>query len=167
MIWKGTHLWESIVSRHRSGEGYQHISAALNVPKSTSFLTRRSLESPRLFLDLAVWPNWAIGGEGPWSGRWPRTWRSLWQSSRVPLWRWKNAKRHAWRKPGTIPTVKHGGGSIMLWGCFSAAGTGRLVSIEAKTNGVKYREILDENLLQGTQNLRFGEKVHLSTAQWH
>ena len=25
-----------------------------------------------------------------------------------------NAKRHVWRKPGTIPTVKHGGGSIML-----------------------------------------------------
>ena len=26
-----------------------------------------------------------------------------------------NAKRHIWRKPGTIPTVKHGGGNIMLW----------------------------------------------------
>jgi hypothetical protein len=35
-----------------------------------------------------------------------------------------NAKRHVWRKPGTISTVKHGGGSIMLWGCFSVAGTG-------------------------------------------
>ncbi|MEW3804189.1 hypothetical protein, partial [Pseudomonas aeruginosa] len=29
-----------------------------------------------------------------------------------------NAKGHVWRKPGTIPTVKHVGDSIMLWGCF-------------------------------------------------
>jgi hypothetical protein len=35
----------------------------------------------------------------------------------------------------------------MLWGCFSAAGTGRLVRIEEKMNRAKYREILDENLL--------------------
>ena len=46
-------------------------------------------------------------------------------------------------KPGTIPTVKHGGGSIMLWGCFSATGTGGLVRIEVKMNGAKYREILE------------------------
>ena len=26
-----------------------------------------------------------------------------------------NVKRHAWRTPGTIPTVKHGGGSIILF----------------------------------------------------
>ena len=59
-----------------------------------------------------------------------------------------NDKRHVWRKSGTIPKVKHGGGSIMLWGCFSAAETGRLVRIEGKMNGAKYREILGENLPQ-------------------
>jgi hypothetical protein len=46
--------------------------------------------------------------------------------------------------------MKHGCGSIMLWGCFSATGNGKLVRIEAKMNGEKYREILDENLLQST-----------------
>ena len=56
-----------------------------------------------------------------------------------------NAKYYVWRKPGTIPTVKHEGGSIMLWASFSAAGTGRLVRLEAK-----YREILDENLLMSS-----------------
>ncbi|KAK3534134.1 hypothetical protein QTP86_002254 [Hemibagrus guttatus] len=50
-----------------------------------------------------------------------------------------NGKHHVCRKPCTthhlaniIPTVKHGGGSIMLWECYSAAGTGRLVRIEGK-----------------------------------
>ena len=58
-----------------------------------------------------------------------------------------NAKRYVWRKPNTahppkntIPTVKHGGGSIMLWGCFSSAGIGALVRIERKMDRVKYRK---------------------------
>ena len=69
-----------------------------------------------------------------------------------------NAKRHVWRKPDTNPTVKHGGGSIMLWGCFSAAGTGKLVRIEGKINGAKYSEILDENPLQSAQGPRLGPR---------
>ena len=31
----------------------------------------------------------------------------------------------AWRKPCTIPTMKHGGGSIMLWGCFQCQDQGK------------------------------------------
>ncbi len=41
--------------------------------------------------------------------------------------------RYIWRKTNTgfhkkniIPTVKHGGGSVMVWGCFAASGPGRL-----------------------------------------
>ena len=64
-----------------------------------------------------------------------------------------NAKCHVWRKSGTIPTAKLGGSSIMQWGWFSAAGTERL-RFEGKMNGEKYREILEENLLQSAQDLR-------------
>jgi hypothetical protein len=67
-----------------------------------------------------------------------------------------NANGHVWRKPDTIPTVKHGGGSIMLWRCFSAVRTGRLVRIEGKMNGPKYSKILDVNLLQSAHDFRLG-----------
>jgi hypothetical protein len=69
-----------------------------------------------------------------------------------------NAKSHIWRNPGTIPTVKHGGGSIMLWGSFSVAWIGRLVRLEGKMNRAKYGENLDENLLQSIQDLRLRQR---------
>ena len=43
------------------------------------------------------------------------------------VWWGKNAE---YAPKNTIPPVKHGGGNIMLWGCFSAKGTGRLHCIE-------------------------------------
>ena len=42
----------------------------------------------------------------------------------------------------------------MLWGCFSAAGTGGLVRVEGKLNRLKYSDILNEILVQSTQDLR-------------
>ena len=52
----------------------------------------------------------------------------------------------------------YGGGSILRGDDFLAALTGRLVRIEGKMNREKYREILDENLLQSTQSLRLGRR---------
>ena len=45
----------------------------------------------------------------------------------------KNMSTHVWREKGkeykpsnTIPTVKFGGGSVMIWGCFNASGVGEM-----------------------------------------
>ena len=65
-----------------------------------SFLNGSSLEPPGLFLELAARPNWEIKVEGPWSGKWPRTQWSLWQSSKVPLLRCKNL-------PEGQPSLQH------------------------------------------------------------
>ncbi len=55
-----------------------------------------------------------------------------------------NSARHVWRRnadpKNTIPTVKHGGGNIMLWGCFSAKRTGQLHRIKGTMDGAMYRQ---------------------------
>ena len=58
----------------------------------------------------------------------------------------------------TIPTVKHGGGSIILWGCFSSAGPGKLVRIEGMMDGSKFRDILEGTLFQSSRDLRLGQR---------
>ncbi|KAK3515439.1 hypothetical protein QTP70_021422, partial [Hemibagrus guttatus] len=63
----------------------------------------------------------------------------------------RNAELHP---KNTIPTVKHGGGNIMLWGCFSAKGPGRLIRVKERMNGAMYREILSKNLLPSARALK-------------
>ncbi|KAG2459909.1 TCB1 transposase, partial [Polypterus senegalus] len=228
-------LRDRIVSRHKSGEGYRKMSAALKVPMSTvasiilkwkKFETTRTLHTavrPSKLSDrgtralvrvvtknpMVTLPelqrssvergepsrrttiSTAIYQSGLYSTvarRKPllskrhmaarlefakrhlkdsQTMRNkiLWSDvTKIELFG-ETARCHVWRKPGTahhqantIPTVKHGGGSIMLWRWFSAAGTGRLVRIKGKMTAAMYRDILDENLLQSTLDLRLGRR---------
>jgi hypothetical protein len=46
----------------------------------------------------------------------------------------------------------------MLWGCFSSAGTRKLVRIEGMMDGAKYREILEGNRFQSSRDLRLGRR---------
>ncbi|KAG2455418.1 TCB1 transposase, partial [Polypterus senegalus] len=218
-------LRDRIVSRHKSGECYTKISAALKVPMSTvaSIIRKcKKFETTRT-LPRAGWPSklsdrgrralvrevtknpmvtlserssvergepfrrTTISAAIHQSGLYGRVarWKPLLSKRHMAgrleyakmrnkiLWSDEtkielfgvNARRHVWRKPGTahhqantIPTVKHGGGSIMLWGCISVAGTGRLVRIKGKMTAAMYRDILDENLLQSALDLRLGRR---------
>jgi transposase len=65
-----------------------------------------------------------------------------------------------WRKPNTqleiqntVPTVKHGGGSVMVWGCFSAAGVGKLAFIDGIMDHKGYIQILKDNLRTSATDL--------------
>ncbi|KAK3558387.1 hypothetical protein QTP86_017994, partial [Hemibagrus guttatus] len=73
------------------------------------------------------------------------------KNSTCRVWRRKNAELHP---ENTIPTVKHGGGNIMLWGCFSAKGPGRLIRVKERMNGAMYREILSKNFLPSARALK-------------
>ena len=65
-------------------------------------------------------------------------------------------KGEAFLPKNTVPTVKHGGGSLMFWGAFSSSGTGKLVAIKGIMKSEHYIRILDENLKVSAQNLGLG-----------
>ncbi len=47
----------------------------------------------------------------------------------------------------SVSTVKHDGGSVMVWGCMSAAGTGELQFIERTMNANIYCDILKQSMI--------------------
>ncbi len=62
----------------------------------------------------------------------------------------------AFHKKSIIPTVKHGGGSVMVWGCFAASGPGRLAIIYGTMNSALYQKILKENVRPSVYDLKLG-----------
>jgi len=81
--------------------------------------------------------------------------RVIWSDeSRFTLFQ-SDKKIHVWRLPNEryqvnclVPTIKHGGGGIMMWGCFSWYGLGPLVRIDGRINSERYiNEILGYHVI--------------------
>ena len=59
----------------------------------------------------------------------------------------------AYSPKNTVPTVKFCGGSIMILGCFSAKGVGKVSVIGGKMNAQMSKQILQENLMSSVERL--------------
>lgn len=77
----------------------------------------------------------------------------------------KKKRRRVWRKVGealldrhTTKTVKFGGGSIMVWGCFSWYGVGNLHRIDGIMDARQYIRILSTNLPQSVEKMGISEQ---------
>ncbi|GFW30265.1 transposable element Tc1 transposase [Trichonephila clavipes] len=74
-----------------------------------------------------------------------------------------DGRRMVWRKPNTshhpkhtIPTVKHGGGSVMVWGVWLRRGVGKLVFIDGIMHKMAYLNVLQNNLKESADKLGLG-----------
>ena len=67
-------------------------------------------------------------------------------------------KISAYTENNLIPTVAYGGGSVILWGCFSSKGPGNLVRVHAIMNSMKYQDILNLNLAAPARKLKLGRR---------
>ena len=63
-------------------------------------------------------------------------------------------KRGAPLRPRDVQgTVKHGGEGLMIWGCFSSAGVGRVVPMVGMVNTDKYIRLCGPNIAMSLQEL--------------
>lgn len=71
-----------------------------------------------------------------------------------------DGRQYCWMRPGQAyndqyvkKTIKHGGGNIMVWGCVTGRGMGRLVKVDGIMRAENYVEILEDGLLGSLKDL--------------
>jgi len=76
----------------------------------------------------------------------------LFHSKRVQtVWRKKNsADKHIY----IVPTIKHGGGSITIWGCMASNGIETINFIDGILDKMAYLNSLKSSMKQSAQKLR-------------
>ncbi|CAF1479687.1 unnamed protein product [Didymodactylos carnosus] len=101
---------------------------------------KEMLEKPFDYWDTVVWSDESkfnlFGSDG-----------------KVMVWR---SRKEEFDPKCTLPTVKYGGGSVMVWGCFTKKGVGKLYILDRIMDRFHYREILEKNLIPSIRQLSLG-----------
>ena len=69
---------------------------------------------------------------------------------------WKTPHEEFDRKC-TIPTIKHGGDSFIVWGCFTLQEVGKLCVLDRIMDRFYYRDILEQNLQPPINHIKLGQ----------
>ncbi|CAJ0838371.1 8859_t:CDS:2 [Entrophospora sp. SA101] len=76
-----------------------------------------------------------------------------------------DGKQYYWKHPEEPlnhfhikPTVKFGGGSVMIWGCFTSRGVGGFCRIDGMMDAKLYQQILHEDLMNTIKDHGFNVK---------
>ncbi len=155
--------WERITTTTKSKKLYIDLhfnewNKYLIPNQSASFLAPMSFIPPAQKKHMYIWStgwNWV---------------RVLWSDeTKIKLfviisthcvWRRSNA---AYNPKNTIPTIKNGGGNIMLWGRFSAKGTGHLHRIKGTMDGAMYHR---GQGIEASQGIEYGSRMGIPAWQW-
>ncbi len=97
-------------------------------------------------------------------------WKKVCFSDETPFSLFQSyGRKIVWRRPGEQykddcleKTVKHGGGKIQVWGCFTYYGAGPLYWVKGIMNGPKYREILKRQMAPHMKDIDEKEGIKLT-----
>ncbi|KAK3559140.1 hypothetical protein QTP86_005021 [Hemibagrus guttatus] len=113
------------------------LLSKMNIKPRLSF-ARKHLDDPQNFWENTLWTD----------------------ETKIELFG-RSVSHYVWRKSNTVfqkknitPTVKYGGGSVMVWGCSAASGPGRLAVINGSMNSAVYQKILKENVRPSVCDLK-------------
>ena len=90
----------------------------------------------------------------------------LWSDETKILLIGSEGRQWVWKRHGepindctTTPTVKHGGGKMMVWGCMGWNGVGRLVEVQGIMDAKQYVEILEDGIPTSLEKLELEQET--------